>query len=130
MIMMRAGGIGLIVAGGPLLPGIAHATAVPVSPANGANVGTNIHPSFQWGLPPGERSSILRVASKPNVTPEGKFFVENIEQSKSFSTGAETQYTAEQPLPAGGHWWTITTYRTSPFAEYVSAPVGFTIAAS
>ena len=113
-----------------LLPAVAHGAAVPVAPANGANVGTNIHPSFQWGLPPGEKSSLLRVASKPTVTPEGRFLAENIEQSHSFTTGAETTYTAEQPLPAGPHWWTVDTYRTGPFAEYVSAPVGFTIAAS
>jgi hypothetical protein len=119
-----------MVAGALLLPGAAYGAAVPVSPANGANVGTNIHPSFAWGLPPGEKSSLLRVASKPAVTPEGRFLSENIEQSHSFTTGTETTYTAEQPLPAGPHWWTIDTYRTSPFAEYVSAPVGFTIAAS
>jgi hypothetical protein len=127
---MRATGIAIAVAGALLLPGMAHATATPLSPANGANVGTNIHPSFQWALPPGEKSSLLRVASKPNVTPEGKFLTENIEQSHSFSTGAETAYTAEQPLAAGPHWWTIDSYRTSPFTEYVSAPLGFTIAAS
>jgi hypothetical protein len=130
MAPMRKLGMAMAVAGALLVPAVAQGAAVPVSPANGANVGPNIHPTFQWGLPPGERSSLLRVANKPNVTPEGHFPTENIEQSHSFVTGSETQYTAEQALPAGGHWWTVDTYRTSPFTEYVSAPVGFTIAAS
>jgi hypothetical protein len=130
MPAMRAAGMAMIVAGALFLPAVAHGAAVPSSPANGANVGTNIHPTFQWTLPPGERSSLLRVASKPNVTPEGRFLAENIEQSKAFSSGAETSYTAEQALAAGSHWWTVSTYRTSPFTEYVSQPVGFTIAAA
>src|SRR3954447_20863852 len=127
---LRQAGIAIVVAGALLLPGAAHAAAVPVSPANGANVGTNIHPSFQWALPPGEKSSLLRVASKPTVTPEGRFLAENIEQSHAFTTGAETTYTAEQPLAAGAHWWTVDTYRSDSFTEFVSAPVGFTISAA
>jgi hypothetical protein len=127
---MRVAGIAMVVAGALFLPGAAHAAAVPTSPANGANVGPNIHPTFAWGLPPGEKSSLLRVASKPDVTPQGRFLAENIEQSHAFTAGGtETTYTAEQPLPAGAHWWTVDTYRTSPFTEFVSAPVGFTISA-
>jgi hypothetical protein len=105
----------------------AHAAAVPTSPPNGANVGPNIHPTFAWALPPGERSSFLRVARKPTVTPEGRFPLENVEQGASL-TDTQTQYTAVQALPAGRHWWTVDTYRTSPYATYVSAPVGFSIA--
>ena len=107
----------------------AHAAAVPTSPANGANVGPNIHPTLTWSLPAGERASFLRIASKPNVTPEGRFLTENVEQSASL-TETQTQYTTVEALPAGPHWWTVDTFQTSPFAQYTSAPVGFGIAAA
>jgi len=115
---------GVIVAG--VLPASAMGAPTPVSPVNGASVGPNIHPTFQWALPPGERSSLLTVARKPDVTPQGRFFTENVETTKALDQ-AQTQYTSEQPIPAGTHWWIVRSYRTGRFAEYASRPTPFTI---
>ena len=106
-------------------PAAAHAAATPVSPGY-TNIGPNSHPTFQWTLPSNERSSLLSVARAPAITPEGRFFSENIETSKALDPG-QTQYTAEQPLTAGTHWWIVRTFQTSPFREYVTTPVPFFI---
>lgn len=109
-----------------LAPAAALAAATPVSPAADANVGPNTHPAFSWALPPGEESELLYIASKPDITPEGKFFTENVVDSKAFM-GSETTYTAETAIPAGRYWWTIRTHDKA-FTSLYSPPISFSIA--
>jgi hypothetical protein len=124
---MRRAGISAVLATMALAaPSAALGAATPVAPPNGGNVGPNIHPTFQWSLPANERSSLLSIASKPNITPEGRFFTENIEASKALDP-AQTTYTAEQPIPAGQHWWVVRTYDASTFVERTTVPAAFTI---
>jgi hypothetical protein len=124
--MRRVGIAALVTVGALAGAGPALGAATPIAPPNGGNVGPNIHPTFQWGLPSNERSSLLSVASKPNVTPEGRFFVENVETSKALDP-AQTSWTSEQPIPAGTHWWIVRTYDAGSFVERSTAPVAFTI---
>ena len=57
--------------------------ATPTSPAPGA-VLRSAHPVFKWTLPPGESSESIYIASKPDTTPEGKFYEENVVESDFF----------------------------------------------
>lgn len=124
--MRRAGILVAMAALALAVPSAALGTATPVAPPNGGSVGPNIHPTFQWSLPSNERSSLLSVASKPNFTPEGRFFTENEEVVKALDPG-QTSYTAEQPIVAGRHWWMIRTYDANTFVERSSFPSMFTI---
>jgi hypothetical protein len=104
----------------------AGASAVPVSPAAGAS--TTGHPIFVWSLPSGETSEALRVASKPDVTPSGEFFEENV---VDFGDPGETdtRWQPTSPLYAGNYWWSVETFASDPFAVLYMPPSPFTVAA-
>lgn len=62
---------------GILTDGAALAAATLLTPAPGTVVTTS-HPVFTWTLPTNEQSDALYIANKPDTTPEGKFYDENV----------------------------------------------------
>jgi hypothetical protein len=73
-----------LVAVAGIATGAALAAATPVTPAPGAVVTTS-HPLFTWTLPANEQSDALYIANKPDTTPEGKFYDENVVDLGVFS---------------------------------------------
>jgi hypothetical protein len=101
-------------------------TATPTSPPPGAVVRSS-HPIFKWTLPPGERSESIYIASKPDTTPEGKFYDENVVESDFFfSTDDPREWSPTSPLYAGRRWWIVGS-RNNDFDTFFSAPREFTI---
>lgn len=116
----------LAVAG--LFTGAAFAAATPVTPAPGAVVTTS-HPIFTWTLPANEQSDAIYIADKPDTTPEGKFYDENVVDLDVF-TGDERQWSPSSPLYAGAYWWLVWSHDTGTYESYYSAPAAFTIPAA
>jgi hypothetical protein len=103
------------------------AAAEPVTPARGAKV-TTAHPHFTWTLPTGESSQGLYIARKPDVTPEGRFYDQNIVQV-GVVDAADREWTPSQPLFAGTYWWNVWSSNSSSYAVF-STPAAFTIPVS
>jgi hypothetical protein len=116
------------VAGAGLIAGAALAAATPVTPPQGATVTTS-HPVFTWTLPSNEESDGIYIASKPDRTPEGKFFDENVVDAGFFFNN-EQQWSPSSPLYAGRYWWLIWSHDRNSFQGYYSAPLDFTIPVS
>lgn len=108
--------------------GTALAAATPVTPPPGAVVTTS-HPLFSWTLPPNEQSDAIYIADKPDTTPEGKFYDENVVDLDVF-TGDERQWSPSSPLYAGAYWWLVWSHDTGTYESYYSAPAAFTIPAA
>jgi hypothetical protein len=105
----------------------AFATATPVSPAPEATV-TSAHPHFTWTLPTGEWSQGLYIASKPEVTPEGRFYDQNIVQV-GVVVAADREWTPSVPLYAGSYWWNV--WSSDPVSQVIfSTPAAFVIPVS
>jgi len=83
------------VAGAGLIAGAALAAATPVTPPQGATVTTS-HPVFTWTLPSNEESSGIFIANKPDRTPDGNFFGENIVDASYFEN--RTSWSPISPL--------------------------------
>lgn len=118
----------VLLAGAGLLTGTARATATPVAPLPGAVVPTS-HPVFNWTLPSSEEADALYIASKPDTTPEGKFYDENVVDIGIF-TSNEHEYSPTSPLYAGSYWWLVWSNDVNTFQSYYSAPSAFTIPAA
>jgi hypothetical protein len=103
----------------------AWATATPTSPASGAVLHTS-HPVFTWTLPPGESSQSIYIASKPDTTPEGKFYDENVIESDFFGADPR-EWSPTSPLYAGRRWWIVGSWNEN-FDTFFSTPSEFTIA--
>lgn len=116
----------VVVAG--IATGAALAAATPVTPPPGAVVTTS-HPLFTWTLPANEQSDVLYIANKPDTTPEGKFYDENVVDLGIF-TNNERQWSPTTPLYAGAYWWLVWSHDASTFQSYYSAPSAFTVAPS
>lgn len=100
------------------------ATATPVTPAPGATV-TSAHPHFTWTLPTGEWSQGLYVARKPDVTPEGRFYDQEIVQV-GVVNAADREWTPSVPLYAGSYWWNV--WSSNPVSQVIfSTPAAFVI---
>jgi hypothetical protein len=91
-----------LVAVAGIVAGAAFAAATPITPPPGAVV-TTAHPQFNWTLPPNEQTDAIFIASKPDVTPEGKFYDENIVDGEVFTT-AVNEWSPSSPLYAGRYW--------------------------
>jgi hypothetical protein len=117
-----------IVASAGLIAGAALAAATPVTPSQGAT-GATSHPVFAWTLPSNEASDGVYIASKPDQTPEGKFFDENIVDA-GFFLNNEQQWSPSSPLYAGHYWWLVWSNDRDTFQSYYSAPLDFTIPGS
>src|SRR5512133_2882261 len=103
-------------------------TATPTSPAPGAAVHTS-HPVFTWTLPAGESSDSIYIASKPDTTPEGKFYDENVVDSDFFlSTENPREWSPTSPLYAGRRWWIVGARNDETYDTSFSTPREFTIA--
>jgi hypothetical protein len=113
----------LAVAG--LFTGAAFAAATPVTPAPGAVVTTS-HPIFTWTLPANEQSDAIYIADKPDTTPEGKFYDENVIDAGVFFNN-ERQWSPTSPLYAGAYWWLVWSHDPNTFVSYYSTPSPFTI---
>jgi hypothetical protein len=118
----------VLVAVAGIATGAALAAATPVTPAPGAVVTTS-HPLFTWTLPVNEQSDALYIANKPDTTPEGKFYDENVVDLGAFSNN-ERQWSPTSPLYAGAYWWLVWSHDANSFQSYYSRPSGFTLAPS
>jgi hypothetical protein len=103
----------------------AHA-ATPLSPETGAT--TSSHPVFTWSLAPDEESDSVHIANRPETTPEGRFYDENIVMSGFVDDVASTTWTPSEALYAGRYWWNVETLNVdfdpvlSPIREFRVAP--------
>ncbi|HSC51070.1 MAG TPA: hypothetical protein VLD16_12475 [Gaiellaceae bacterium] len=123
--MARPAIIVLTALAGVVLSGVAAlAAATPVTPAPGATI-TSAHPHFTWTLPTGESSQGLYIARKPDVTPEGRFYDQDIVQV-GVVDAADRDWTASQPLFAGRYWWNVWSSNAGSYAVF-STPAAFTI---
>jgi len=103
------------------------AAATPVTPPPGAIVRT-AHPDFTWTLPSNEQSEAVVIASKPNVTPEGKFYDENFVNGGNVGADVrEWSPPPSRPLYAGHYWWNVASTDRETLARHYSAPAEFTI---
>lgn len=103
------------------------AAATPLTPAPGATI-TSAHPHFTWTLPTGESSQGLYIARKPDVTPEGRFYDQNIVQF-GVVDAADREWTPSQPLFAGRYWWNVWSSDSGSYAIF-STPAAITIPVS
>jgi hypothetical protein len=101
------------------------AAATPVTPPPGAIVKT-AHPDFTWTLPPNEQSEAILIASKPDVTPEGKFYDQNFVDGADVARDAR-EWSPSRPLYGGHYWWNVVSTDRATLARYYSAPAEFTI---
>lgn len=103
------------------------AAATPVTPPPGATV-TTAHADFTWTLPPNERSEAIFIASKPDVTPEGKFYDENFVNGGNVGADVrEWSPPPSRPLYAGHYWWNVSSTDRDTLARHYSVPADFTI---
>jgi hypothetical protein len=105
----------------------ATAAAQHISPVPGEVVRT-AHPVFRWSLPANEQSEAVYVASRPETTPEGRFFEENIEDIGAFLSDTR-EWAPSSPLGAGNYWWNVRSTDRNTFSSYFSAPTAFAVAA-
>jgi hypothetical protein len=87
------------------------------------------HPVFTWMLPANEQSDAIYIAEKPDRTPEGKFYDENVVDLGVFFND-ERQWSPTSPLYAGAYWWLVWSHDRSTFQNYYSEPAAFTVRAS
>jgi len=103
------------------------AAATPVTPAPGATV-TSARPHFMWTLSAGEWSQGLYIARKPDVTPEGRFYDQNIVQVGVVGA-PDREWTPSVPLYAGSYWWNV--WSSDPVSQVIfSTPTAFVIPVS
>jgi hypothetical protein len=103
------------------------AAATLVTPPPGAIV-TTAHPRFTWTLPSNEQSLAISIADKPDVTPEGKFYVENFVNGGNVKRDLrEWSPPLSRPLYAGHYWWNVTSTDRAMLARHYNAPADFTI---
>lgn len=108
-----------LVAVAGIVAGAAFAAATPITPPPGAVV-TTAHPQFNWTVPSNEQSDAIFIANKPDVTPEGKFYDENIVDGEVFTT-AVNEWSPSSPLYAGRYWWNLWSHDVTTFANLYSA---------
>jgi hypothetical protein len=109
--------------------GSAFAAPQLIAPAPGAVV-RSAHPLFSWSLPANERSEAIYIASKPDTTPEGRFFSENVVDLDFFlSTQDPRQWSPTRALYAGRYWWLVSSMDSATYQTFHSAPSDFTVPA-
>jgi hypothetical protein len=114
-----------LVAVAGIVAGAAFAAATPITPPPGAVV-TTAHPQFNWTVPSNEQTDAIFIANKPDVTPEGKFYDENVVDGEVFTT-AVNEWSPSSPLYAGRYWWNLWSHDVNTFANFYSVPVEFSI---
>jgi hypothetical protein len=114
--------------GASVLAGAAVAAVTPVSPGPGAIVSSS-HPGFTWSLPPNERSQAIYVADSPDLSPDGRFFDENVVDSAALAAD-QLQWSPSRPLYAGQYWWLVWSSDRSTAQSFYSFPADFRIAVS
>jgi hypothetical protein len=72
-----------------------------------------LHPVFAWTVPPGEVASSVYIATRPDRTPQGEFYDENVVDTGFVCCSDVRQWAPTQPLFAGPYWWMVT-FRTYP----------------
>jgi hypothetical protein len=113
--------------GAAIFAAAAFAAATPVTPPPGAIVRT-AHPDFTWTLPSNEQSEAVVIASKPDVTPEGKFYDENFVNGANVGADMrEWSPPPSRPLYAGHYWWNVSSSDRDTLARHYSVPADFTI---
>jgi hypothetical protein len=119
--LLATGGV-LVVAG---LSSAARAAAQPVAPPAGASSGS--HPTFSWTLPANEEADIVSVARRPDTTPTGEFFEENVVDIGILGAGQQTTWAPASALFAGPHWWNVRSHDRETFVSFYSVPSPFTV---
>ena len=111
---------------GGVLAGSASAAPQPISPVANAVLSSS-HPVFSWSTPTSEQSWALYIASRPETTPEGKFYDENVEDTGLFWPNEVYQWAPTRGLYAGAYWWLVESVSREGFTLSRSAPLAFTI---
>jgi hypothetical protein len=101
--------------------------ATPVSPPNGATVGS-VHPVLRWSLAPGEVSSAIESATSPATMVSG-FYPENIVARAALASSA-TDWSPGIVLFAGTYYWHVQTHDVRFFNFFWSAVSSFTVPVS
>jgi hypothetical protein len=78
-------------------------------------------------MPVGEQPWALYVATKPETTPEGKFYDENIEDLVLFWPSETYQWSPTSALYAATYWWLVESVSREGFTLYRSIPISFKI---
>jgi hypothetical protein len=104
---------------------LAASAATPLSPETGAT--TSSHPVFTWALGPDEESDSVHIANRPETTPDGRFYDENIVMSGFVEDAGATTWSPSEALYAGRYWWNVETLDAS-FDPVLSAIREFTVA--
>ena len=120
--------LAVVVGAAAVLAGGALAAATPVSPGPGAVV-SGSQPSFSWSLPASEQSQALYIADNPDLTPDGRFYDENVIDS-AVLTSDQRQWSLNRPLYAGRYWWLVWSSDRSTAESFYSTPTDFTIPVS
>lgn len=122
--------VALVVGVLPLLAtASAWAAAQPLAPAPGAVVNST-HPLFTWSTPANEQTQALYIASKPDTTPDGSFYSENVVDLGFFYPNDPHQWSPTSGLYAGHYWWLLESNDINTYQTLHSAPIDFTITAS
>jgi hypothetical protein len=103
------------------------AAATPVSPPNGATVGS-VHPVLRWSLAPGEGSSAIESATSPAILVSG-FYPENI-VARAVLASTATDWSPGIALFAGAYYWHVQTHDARFFNFSWSSVSSFTVPVS
>jgi hypothetical protein len=86
-----------------------------------------MHPVFAWTVPPGEVASSVHIATRPDRTPQGEFYDENVVDTGFVCCSDVRQWAPTQPLFARPYWWMVKTVTLNEFAPAFSTPSPFTV---
>ncbi len=81
-------------------------------------------------MPTNERSQAIYIASKPDTTPDGGFYTENVVDIGVFYPNDPREWSPTSGLYAGHYWWVVESYDIDTYQSYRSAPIDFTIPAA
>jgi hypothetical protein len=81
-------------------------------------------------LPTNEHSQTLYLANKPDTTPDGNFYSENVVDVGAVYPDDPRQWSPTSGLYAGRYWWYVESYDVNTYESYRSSPIGFTIPAT
>jgi hypothetical protein len=109
-----------------VLAGSAYAAPQPLSPAPEAIVGSS-HPVFSWTMPIEEQPWALYIARRPETTPDGKFYDENVTDTALFWPNETYRWAPTSGLYAARYWWLVESVTREGFELHRSAPQAFLI---
>jgi hypothetical protein len=81
-------------------------------------------------VPSNEHSQAIYLASKPDTTPDGSFYTENVVDIGAFYPFDPREWSPTSGLYAGHYWWLVESYDPNTYQTYRSIPTDFTVAAT